>query len=81
MAVDSARGTQQNGYNLEMCIFNLAETRKGKVKHHPYYEPNMDTPDHCDPATLRRGTVVAVASAVFTAKAVGTEALKLMSEI
>jgi hypothetical protein len=47
----------------------------------PYYESNMDTPDNCDPTTLRRGAVVAVASAVFTAKAAGTEALKLVSEI
>jgi hypothetical protein len=31
----------------------------------PYYESNQDSPDKCDPTTMRRGAVVAVASAVY----------------
>jgi aminopeptidase YwaD len=31
----------------------------------PYYESNQDTPDRCDPTTMRRGAAVAVASAVY----------------
>jgi len=47
----------------------------------PYYESDLDTPDKCDPTTLRREAVIAIASAVFTTKAASPEALELSSEI
>jgi len=47
----------------------------------PYYESNQDTPEKCDPTTLRRAAVVAVASAVFAAQAAGSEAVGLSSEV
>jgi aminopeptidase YwaD len=47
----------------------------------PYYESNMDSPDKCDPTTMRREAVVAVASAVFVANAGAPEAFRLASEV
>jgi aminopeptidase YwaD len=47
----------------------------------PYYESNMDSPDKCDPTTMRREAVVAVASAVFVANAGAPEALQLATEV
>jgi len=43
--------------NVPMVFFNVWPD--------PYYETNLDTPDKCDPTTMRRAAVVAVASAVF----------------
>ncbi|MCX6570620.1 MAG: DUF4910 domain-containing protein [Candidatus Aminicenantes bacterium] len=59
--------------NVPMVFFNVWPD--------PYYESDLDTPDRCDPTTMRREAVVAVASAVFVASAAGPEALALASEV
>ncbi len=59
--------------NVPMVFFNVWPD--------PYYESNMDTPDRCDPTTMRREAVVAVASAAFVAGAGAPEALALASEV
>lgn len=59
--------------NVPMVFFNVWPD--------PYYESDLDSPDKCDPTTLRREAVVAVASAVLVSRAAGPEALGLASEV
>ncbi len=59
--------------NVPMVFFNVWPD--------PYYESDLDSPDKCDPTTLRREAVVAVASAVLVSRATGPEALSLASEV
>jgi len=46
----------------------------------PYYETNLDSPDKCDPTTMRRGAVVGVASAVYVTQP-SPETYELASEV
>jgi aminopeptidase YwaD len=59
--------------NVPMIFFNVWPD--------PYYESNQDTPDRCDPTTMRREAVVGIAAALFVAGAHGPEALTLASEV
>ena len=43
-----------------------------------YYHSSQDTPDKCDPTTLRRGAFIAAASALYVSSGSAKEALHLV---
>ncbi len=59
--------------NVPMVFFNVWPDA--------YYHTNQDTPDKCDPTTLRRGAFIAAATALFVSSAKTEEALHLASEV
>jgi hypothetical protein len=46
-----------------------------------YYHSNQDTPDKCDPTTLRRGAFIAASSAYYVSTASAQEAFHLAGEV
>ena len=46
-----------------------------------YYHTNQDSPDKCDPTTLKRGAFIATATAIFASSASSQESLHLTGEV